>query len=348
MNQPTDVLGPADRLEGVTLVEGWIVTERRMRDPGGTGQSRSACYCAKKDNSIAFVKAFDFHGEEKSRTVDQLNNMTAEFLNERRVHEICRDNNFTRVTTIIASGAVEVDGQVVHYIICEYAERSLRELHPPGNPVTPPHERLLALRQVASALEQLHSGGIAHQDVKPSNAVRQGGVFKITDLGSSSCKHLPAAPHDFERFAGQAAYAPYELLYAEGGSWEQRRLGCDVFLLGNMAFNSFVGVSITQIVVGALPEKLRPSDGYEVRFSEALPDLIENHRTLVPHFINELVPTVIAREFLQLIDTMCHPDPQRRGHPKNILGSGSRYGLQRYTSKFDQLAAMARKLSVAA
>ena len=348
MNQPTDILGPAERLQGVTLADGWIVTERRMRDPGGTGQSRSACYRAKKDNAIAFVKAFDFRGEEKSRTVDQLNNMTAEFINERRVHEICRDNNFTRVTTIIASGAVEVDGQIVHYIICEHAERSLRELHPPGDPGTPPHERLLALRQVASALEQLHSGSIAHQDVKPSNAVRQDGVFKITDLGSSSCKHLPAAPHDHERFAGQPAYAPYELLYSEGGSWEQRRFGCDVFLLGNMAFNSFVGVSITSIVIGALPEELRPSQGYDVRFSEVLPDLIENHRALIPAFIEVRVPAAIAGEFLELINTMCHPDPQRRGHPKNILGSGSRYGLQRYTRKFDQLAAMARKFGAAA
>ncbi|HEY2397155.1 MAG TPA: hypothetical protein VGH81_14425 [Rudaea sp.] len=348
MNDPVEFLGPAERLVGVELVDDWIVTERMKRDPGGTGQSRSACYRAKKGTAIAFVKAFDFRGEEKNRTVDQLNDMTAEFINERRVHEICRDNNFTRVTTIIASGGTEVDGEVVHYIICEYAERSLRELHPPGEQVTPPAERLLALRQVASALEQLHGASIAHQDVKPSNAVKQDGVFKLTDLGSSSCKHLPAAPHDQEWFAGQSAYAPYELLYAERGSWEQRRLGCDVFLLGNMAFTSFVGYSITAFVVGVLPDKLKPFSGYNVRFSEVLPDLIENHRSMIPEIIQVCVPAVIAKEFLALIDTTCHPDPERRGHPRNILGSGSRYGLERYTSKLNQLAAIVGKLGVAA
>jgi serine/threonine protein kinase len=348
MSTPAEVLGPAERLLNVELVDGWVVTNRITRDPGCTGQSRSACYCAKKGDETAFVKAFDFRGEEKTRTVDQLNDMTAEFINERRVHEICRDNNLTRVTTIIGSGGVEVSGEVVHYIICEFAERSLRELHPPGEEVIAPAERLLALRQVTSALEQLHGASIAHQDVKPSNAVRHDGVFKLTDLGSSSCKHLPPAPHDLEWFAGQPAYAPYELLYAERGSWEQRRLGCDIFLLGNMAFTSFVGHSITYFVVGTLPEAMKPFGDHAVRFTEVLPDLVENHRQMIPEVVNVCVPAVIAKEFLELIDTMCHPDPQRRGHPKNILGSGSRYGLERYRSKFDQLAAIARKLSVAA
>jgi len=348
MSVAVEYLGPAERLSGVMLRDGWVVAERIHRDPGGTGQSRSSCYRARKGDAVAFLKAFDFRGEEKNRTVDALNKMTAEFINERSIHEVCKDAGLTRITTIIDSGSIEIDNEVVHYILCEYADKSLREVHPPGDLVTPASERLLAIRQVTSALEQLHSTGIAHQDVKPSNVVRKNNMFKLTDLGSSSCKHLPTAPHDLDPYAGQAVYAPYELLYAEGGSWEQRRLGCDMFLLGNMAFNSFVGVSITQIVIGLLPEKLKPCEGYEVRFVEVLPDLIENHRELVPEFIKECVPPSIADEFLFLIDSMCHPDPKRRGHPKNMLGKGSQFGLERYRSKFNQLALIARRASVAA
>lgn len=343
-----DAEGPAERLVGKTLIDGWIVDHRVTRDPGCTGQTRSACYCAKRGTDVAFVKAFDFRGEEKSRTVDQLNAMTAEFINERSVHQICRTEGLTRVTGILGDGTVEVDGEVVHYLICEFADRCLREIHPPGEHGIPPAERLLALRQVASALEQLHSASIAHQDVKLSNVVRDSDLFKLTDLGSSSCKSLPPAPHDLESFAGQVAYAPYELLYGERGSWEQQRLGCDIFLLGNLAFTSFVGVSITWWVMHGLRAELRPFEGHDVRFSEVLPNLLENHYAVIPVVVEELVPPSIADEFLALINTMCHPDPAKRGHPKNLSGRGSRYGLERYTSKFNQLATIVRKYGAAA
>jgi serine/threonine protein kinase len=344
----SDEQGPAEKLVGLTLKDGWIVSHRIARDPGSTGQSRSACYCAKRGDQLAFVKAIDFRWEDKNRTVDLLNAMTAEFINERSVHEICRKEGLTRITSIIGDGAIEVDGERVHYLICEFADRCLREIHPPGTAGIPQADRLMALRQVSSALAQLHGARIAHQDVKLSNVVRDFDLFKLTDLGSSSCKDLPAAPHDLERFAGQAAYAPYELLYGERSSWDQQRLGCDVFLLGNLAFTSFVGQSITLWVMHSLPAELRPFQGYEVRFSEVLPNLLENHREIVPHVIQTCVHASIADEFLLLINTMCHPDPTKRGHPKNLNGSGSRHGLERYTSKLDQLAAVVRKYGVAA
>lgn len=342
------VQGPAERLVGLTLKGGWKVIRSIARDPGSTGQSRSACYCAEFGNQLAFVKAIDFRWEDKNRTVDELNAMTAEFINERSVHEICREERLTRVTSIIDAGTIEVDGEVVHYLICEFADRCLREIYPPGDDSVRQADRLLALRHVSSALEQLHGASIAHQDVKLSNVVRDVDVFKLTDLGSSSCKRLPPAPHDLESFAGQPAYAPYELLYGERSPWEQQRLGCDIFLLGNLAFTSFVGNSITYWVMHCLPAELRPFDGHEVRFSEVLPNLMENHGEIVPVVIEQFVHASIADEFLALINTMCHPDPTKRGHPKNLGGSGRRYGLERYTSKLNRMAAVVRKYGVAA
>lgn len=214
--QPSE--GPAERLVGLVLGEKWVVHERISRDPGDTGQSRSACYRAVSlDGAAAFVKAFDFRQDDRSGDTERLERNVREFNHERKVHEYC--NNLRRVTRIYDSGSVLVDGEVVHYIVCECADHSFRSRQPPGDESVLPHERLYALRKIASAICQLHSAGVAHQDVKPSNAVCfSNEMVKLSDLGSSSCLHLPAPPHDEDPIVGQPNYAPYELLYPNASS----------------------------------------------------------------------------------------------------------------------------------
>jgi len=255
-------LGPAELLVGQVLNDKWIVHERLARDGGDTGGSRSACYRAtSRDGLPAFVKAYDFRRDDIGGDTEKLQRILSEFNNERRIHEHCRDRRLSRVTRIYDHGVIEIAGQGVHFLICEYADRSLRNYHPPGESCVPTAERLIALKKIASALVQLHTAGVAHQDVKPSNAVYfDDETVKITDLGSASCVYLPAPPHDDEPYVGQPNYAPYELLYNSGAhsSWQRRRYGCDIFLLGNLIFTSFVGCSLTPLAMHTIDEHLWP------------------------------------------------------------------------------------------
>ena len=50
------------------------------------------------------------------------------------------------------------------------------------------------------------------------------------------------------------------------------------------------------------------------------------------------VRTASADELAGLVTQLCNPDPQLRGHPKNIGYRGDRYSLERYVSIFDRLA----------
>ena len=331
--------GPAERLVGKVLNGKWIVHERLVRDSGDTGQSRSACYRAVSlEGKPAFVKAFDFRLDDRSGDTERLERNVREFNHERKLHEYC--NNLRRVTKIFDSGTTTVDDQAVHFIVCEFADRSFRKWQPPGDSAVPAHERLQALRKIASALVQLHGVGVAHQDVKPSNAVCfENDRIKISDLGSASCLHLPPPPHDDDRLVGQPGYAPYELLYPNAGTttWQRRRFGCDTFLLGNLIFTAFVGVSLTVAVLHGLDERLRP-DRCACNYDEVLPDLITAHRTLVPEFLREFVPGVIADDLVRLVLALTHPDPARRGLSPGLSLGERQFDLHRSVGTLNTLA----------
>jgi len=336
--------GPAEKLQGLVLSGEWIVVERLVRDVGDVGQSRSACYRAvsRTGGISAFVKAFDFRFDDQLGDTNRLERNVREFNHEKNVHEHCRD--LTRVTRIYGHGHVIVDEQAVHFIVCEYADHSFRSKQPPGETAILVSDRLDGLKKIALAILQLHWVGVAHQDVKPSNAVCfNDDVVKLTDLGSSSCVHLPAPPHDANRLVGQPNYAPYELLYesTQLPSRQRSRYACDAYLLGNLIFTSFVGHSLTVIALHWLDESMWHTSG-NVSYEDVLPDLISAHSSIVPDFLNEFVPDEIFQDLCSLIMSLCHPDPSQRGLSKWISGGERHLDLNRCVGTLNTLCQRAK------
>jgi eukaryotic-like serine/threonine-protein kinase len=342
---PSSKFGAAELLVGRVLLNQWEVLERIRHDDGISGNTRSACYKAKsKDGTVAFVKAFDFRHDELTVDTDSLEKKLREFNYERKVHELCKDSGISRVTRIYEAGKIIIDSEAVHFIICEWLDRCLREHQPPGCKTITLEHRFLALRDTAAALSQLHFHGVAHQDVKPSNAVcTDTGILKLTDLGSSSCEKLESPPHDLQPVVGQPSYAPYELLYdSPSVNWERRRFGCDLFLLGNLCFTTIVGGSLTLLSMHCVPERFR----YPVftgDYNQVLPYLIEAHDHMITPIIEEVVPSQLSAEVIQIIKCLCHPDPTKRGHKKNLASQNNNpYGLERVISHFNSLAIKAK------
>lgn len=337
--------GPADKLLGMTLLGEWLVVERVVRNSTRSGEPRSSCYRATNaEGAQAFVKAFDFWYEDVAGDPLSLERMVREFNHEHTVHKICRDKKLSRVTRIFDASKVIVEGFAVHFLVCEYAPKSFADALPPGDSTVPAWERLSALHKVAAGLAQLHGLDVAHQDIKPTNAVSFAcGSVKVTDLGSSSCRSIPPAPHDDFSFCGQPNYAPYELLYDQVGPWVQRRFGCDMFLLGNLAYTSFTGYSLTAMLTGSLQESLRhtsPTAEYQL----ALPYLVEKHHEWAPLFLAQAdtVPEIILEELTSLILTTCHPDPAERGVALNGRNPKVQYSVQRCVSAFDLMSRKCR------
>lgn|GEM_PF-3293979 len=343
-NVESKSFGAAEQLVGQLLLDKWKVIERIRHDDGISGSTRSACYKSQSSNGeLAFVKAFDFRQEEFAGDTEHLEKMVREFNYEKNALDYCIKNKISRVTRIFGADKVIISGTVVHFLVCEWADKSLREQQPPGDSNISWSDRFLALRDTSSALAQMHQSKMAHQDIKPSNAMcLQTGELKLTDLGSSSCQLLTTPPHDLELLVGQPNYAPYELLYEyTPPTWDNRRIGCDIFLLGNLCFTSLVGVSLSHLVLHGLPNEYK-LDSYTGEFAEVLPFLISIHNLLVPEVLNEFLPKEIAGDVIDLISSLCHPDPAKRGHSKNIKQNYNQYGLQRVISQLDILAIKAR------
>ena len=76
-------------------------------------------------------------------------------------------------------------------------------------------------------------------------------------------------------------------------------------------------------------------------YSEVLPYLQHVFTEIIREF-REKIWIDFADELAGLVTQLCNPDPQLRGHPKNIGYRGDRYSLERYVSVFDRLAKKAR------
>jgi len=141
------------------------------------------------------------------------------------------------------------------------------------------------------------------------------------------------APHDGHDIAGDACYAPYELFCGARLTQDQKRFGCDVYLLGSMFFFLFVGMHINPILSGFLPpnQQVRKAmydfDQFLPYIEEACGEAIHQFSTHIPDCPQELT---------EMVAQLCHPDPTKRGHPSKR--GFNQYSLEIYISRLDNLA----------
>lgn len=333
---------PAELLLGRTLDGGWRVEERVERSPGSTGGCFSVSYRVRSESGmVAFLKALDF--SQALRAPDPANALQAltEAYNfERDLLSKCRDRKMDRVVRIYAEGKIHVDESVagvVQYLIFELGDRDVR-LHLDFADNVDIAWKLRSLHHVATGLSQLHSAGIAQQDLKPSNVlVFDGKTSKVGDLGRAAYESQ-AGPWDGLQIAGDPAYAPPECLYGYvDPHWKTRRFGSDLYLLGSMAVFFFTGLATTAMLAHELHESHRWRD-WGGTFDEALPYIRDAFGRVIGCFASQVAGARLRDDLVPVIEQLCDPDPRRRGLPAGIAGRSSRYSLERYVSKFDAMA----------
>ena len=248
---------------------------------------------------------------------------------------LCRTRRFDRVVLPLTDGTTHVEGEVVQYIIFELADG---DLHTHAEILTDLDLawKLRSLHHVATGLRQLHTQGIAHQDVKPSNVlVFNHSVSKVTDLGRSAHRGA-TAPHDDYRVAGDKSYAPPELLYGHLlPDWNARRFGCDLYLLGSMIPSYFVRQGTTPLLYAYL----HPHHTHG-RWTGDYWGVLPYIRHALGQALDDVAPYIpeqVRDELLVVTRQLCEPDPDLRGHPRNRAPS-TRYSLDRYVTHFDLLA----------
>jgi len=165
---------PAEQLVGKQLDNGWKVVEKLKKLPNATGGQFSFSYIVERDGIKAFLKALDYtRAFSVPNTAEILLAMAESYSHEKNLCFQWRDRHLSRIVKAIDAGAVHIDKTnpftKVEYLVFELAD---------GGDVRKKMESfkkfdeawvLRSLHQVAVGMNQLHTIGVAHQDLKPSN-----------------------------------------------------------------------------------------------------------------------------------------------------------------------------------
>lgn len=332
---------PADCLEGRDLGNGWTVESKITRKPNSTGGCFSVGYKVKRtDGKIAFLKALDF--SEALRAHDPaiaLQSVTQQFNFERAILEKCRDRKLHRILTPLTDGKITIAGfgplGVVHYLIFELAKGDIRNVLSDFRSLDLLW-CLTSLHHVSVGLQQLHTNGTAHQDLKPSNVLfMEGDGSKISDLGRASDQNMQS-PFDSASVPGDFGYAAPDLYYKDTKvDGFEKRLLADLYLLGSLIFFHFSGLSAVQ----ALRNKLLGVTLACTNFQQDLPYLQHAFEETLIDLRIEMVKVAgnLADPIMVLARQLCEPDPLRRGDPQWKDSVVPRHNLQRYVSALDLL-----------
>lgn len=333
--------GPASKLVGLRLDGDWTV-EAPFNHASSTGGNFSHGYIVRHDDGrTAFLKALDY--SRALRAPDRpaaLAALTSAYVFERNVLQTCKNEKMHKVVQPLAFGNVLVDHSdigTVDYLILEKAESDIRS-HLDAGAKFDLAWKLRSLHHIAVGIEQLHFAKIAHQDLKPSNAlVFSDSGTKIGDLGSASVRGT-ASPRDNMNFAGDPQYAPPELLYGFAHpDWMNRRFGCDAYLLGSMIVFMFTGLSATGLLLSKLPPQ-HHHRMWQGTYQEVLPYLQNGFVLALDEMENALSTVPIRGEIKTIVNYLCHPDIALRGHPKNRSGLTSQYSVLRFVTELNVLA----------
>ena len=312
------------------------------RLPRQTGGTFSHSYLARKGKRIGFVKAFDFSRafQPGADTLSMLRFLTTSYEHERDVLDLCREKKLSHVVVAISSGEVtvpemsSVEGRV-YYLIFEKAEGDIRR-QMDATAASDAAWSMSALRCVCLGMWQVHRQLIAHQDLKPSNVLCYGvALFKVSDFGRSSRRGHPIS-HDDASFPGDMTYAPPEALYGYlDPDFVARRVGSDIYMLGNVAAFLFTGVNVIASLFSQLNHQFHWTL-WSGDYTDVLPYLQEAFSRVLED-VESRLSELVREEVLPVVRDLCTPDLKTRGHPKRI-GMFDQYSLERYVTRLTNSA----------
>lgn len=347
-----NLVNPAQNLTGRTILEEWLVEKPiNLHENGSTGGNFCIPYEVRstKTGQKAFLKVLDVvkaiqrYGNEGIGVAETLGRIANAHLFESQLMEACKEKRLKRVVRALAYGELPLEisplGNVgFPFLIFELADGDTHKILQTASNLD------LAwwfstLHQAAVGIQQLHGIDIVHQDVKPSNVVFFGvDNAKLADLGRAARKGV-GSPNDNR--AADPSYAPPEYYYGYYPSdWGERFLAMDLYLLGNLAFTGVTGLSMTTALFSHLPPAFLPTN-HRSNYHDALPALVHALAEVLQKTRPE-VPSSLGDLFLSTIEQLCHPDPSKRGHPKNHqMVPGSKFSVERFISAFHRMAVIA-------
>lgn len=339
---------PHELLVGLPLKNEWQAVEKLGKPESGSGGAFSCGYLAERsDGQRGYLKALDFFSRlsENDDPARVLAPLLDAYNFERDLLSKCKHHHLSRVVTALDDGSITVPNMpapsTVQYIIFELAEGDIRKQMEQVDQLDAAWI-LRSLHHMTVGLQQLHSLNVAHQDIKPSNVLLFENLksSKLADLGRAAAKGVEPPHYNFP-IAGDWSYAPPELLYgAIPGSWDGKRVGCDLYLLGSMVASLFTGVAMTPLIMMGLDARFHWST-WHGSYEEVGPYLrVAFHEAV--EYVSDEFPAKFRPKLSEILTQLCDPDPLLRGHPLDReMAHGNPHSVRRYVNQFDLLASKA-------
>ncbi|MHA7134119.1 protein kinase domain-containing protein [Oerskovia turbata] len=306
-----------DNLVGVTLGNRWLLTERLA--PGKTGGNFSVGFLATGlKGERAFVKIVNYQSIFRQPNVmAAMQQISAAYTFERNLVQRCGTAKLSRIVAAYDYGEETAPGVQlpVSYIVFEPASHDVRRMLDLSESISLAAKLRLS-HNAATGLGQLHAIGVAHQDVKPSNLLifPGSGGSKVADLGRASDISVPAA-HDAFPITGDRAYAPPEQSYGETySSFNERRIACDIYQLGNLMSFILTGTTINARLKSHIYPDHAP-ENWGDNYAAVLPYVQAAHAAAIEEVSSELGFSPIGASAAQVIAYTTDPDIHKRGHP---------------------------------
>jgi len=340
----------AHGLLGITLKSGWKVIDKHTKNDNSTGSFFSVGYKVEKEGRVCFLKAFDFAkffqiSEPGRDVIDVMGDMITAFQYERDLSNYCKKKHVTKVSFVQEAGQENIPGysvSIVPYLIFDLADGDVRSIIDFSNKLDFAW-KLHSLHDISVGLKQLHSIDVGHQDLKPSNIIIFKKESKLGDLGRSICKDIDG-PYNKLHFTGDFTYAPPEIMYNYyDNDWNKRVYATDCYLLGSMVVFYFLGISMSALLLKHIPDNFR-WEVWRGAFPEIKPYLADGFTKAIHEFRDCISEPYFKKEISLLVEHLCFPFPEERGHPKTIMQTGNNFNLERFVSRFNLLSNKAEYL----
>jgi serine/threonine protein kinase len=351
MSAPVAALTPKSQLLGKTLDSGWTLVEQFAPEKHSTGGNFGVGYKATRGNEIAFVKAVDFVAAVRAPDpLMALQSLVAEATFEKDVLAFCADQKMSRVLKFLGHEYFNPGNPAdmhnrVSCLIMELGSDDLRGMVY-KSPVRTFTWNLQIMRDVAQALAQLHKGGIAHQDIKPSNVISVDGAtrvateqVKVGDLGRVVWRDQPG-PFNALPWPGDGRYAPPERWYGYmPPDWTDAREASDAYMLGSLLLFLCTGASLQILVFQNIPNSFKPGVWMGAFDQDLLAVLQDAHDKVLANHLMPTVPAPLQDELMAHAKALTNPNPLLRGDPRARRQLGRPVGIDRLHQKFMALAA---------
>ena len=344
-------LTPKSQLLGKTLGSGWTLVEQFTPAKHSTGGNFGVGYKAKRGDEVAFVKAVYFVAAVSAADpLMALQSLVAEATFEKDVLAFCADQKMSRVLKYLGHEYFNPGNPAdlhnrVSCLIMELGSDDLRGMvhKTAGRNFT---WNLQIMRDVAQALAQLHKGGIAHQDIKPSNVISVEGApgvadsqVKVGDMGRVVRRDTPG-PFNAMSWPGDGRYMPPERWYGYlPPNWTDAREASDAYMLGSLFLFLCTGTSLQILVFQNIPDPFKPGAWMGGFDQDLLAVLQDAHDRVLATYLRPAVPSPLQDEVMALAKALTKVNPLDRGDPRARRQLGRPVGIDRLHQKIMALAA---------